>query len=154
MRSMRVVKRAQKKEREREREKKRRRESREREREHKKRCESENCGRASAWRRRKRKRREENRGFPSLSFFFIPLFFFASFFLQTQTHKRFEKRKKERKKEREAHINHGRILGRAQTQRHLARLVDRAHSRVHVYFRRVSKGGLIREEKRRERKKK
>ena len=152
MRSMRVVKRAQKKEREREREKKRRRESREREREHKKRCESENCGRASAWRRRKRKRREENRGFPSLSFLVFPLFFVASFFLTNTKHT--NALRKERKKEREAHINHGRILGRAQTQRHLARLVDRAHSRVHVYFRRVSKGGLIREEKRRERKKK
>jgi|TARA_B110000305_G_scaffold218487_1_gene258654 hypothetical protein len=33
---------------------------------------------------------------------------------------------------------YGRILGRTQTQRHLARLVDRAHSRVHVHFRRVS----------------
>ena len=146
MRSMRVVKRTRKKERETERKNAASRaRAREREREQKKmREQRENCGRA-----RERVEEEERREidlFPSrfsrpfFSFFFSSLF--ASFFLLTKTQKQLFYPATTQEREAQHASRHGRILGRVETQRHLARLVDRAHSRVDVYFRCVSKGGL------------
>jgi len=139
MRSMRVVKRTRKKERERERKREREREnaaSRARERERERTKKDARAARELRTSERARGGGGEKRNR------LVSLSLFASFFLLTKTQKQLFYPATTQEREAQHASRHGRILGRVETQRHLARLVDRAHSRVDVYFRCVSKGGL------------